>query len=124
MCRETLASTGLIAGTVLIGKFAWSGQVLLLPLALLFPLLWSLAPSRLIVAMIATGYFLAASRGLPQGVVNFYGSDEAYGYALWPAAAAGFVFVHTVGKGFRESRRRSERSRPRQAGDHHPTDCL
>ncbi|WP_426127965.1 conjugal transfer protein TraB [Pararhizobium sp. PWRC1-1] len=96
MGRETLTSVGLVAGAVFVGTCGWSGQVLFLPLALLFPLLWSLAPTRAAAALIATAYFLVASRGLPQGVVNFYGSGEGYGHGLWLIAAAGFVFVHTV----------------------------
>lgn len=96
MCREALTSIGLVAGAVFVGACGWSGQVLFLPLALLFPLLWSRAPSRTVAAMIAASYFLAASRSLPHGVANFYGSAEAYGWALWLVAAAGFVLVHTV----------------------------
>ncbi|WP_209855914.1 conjugal transfer protein TraB [Rhizobium herbae] len=96
MCRETLTSIGLVAGAVFVGTCGWSGQVLFLPLALLFPLLWSLAPTRTAAVMIAAAYFLAASRGLPQGVVNFYGSGEVHRHGLWLIAAAGFVVVHTV----------------------------
>jgi hypothetical protein len=96
MHREALVSIGVIAGAAIAGTSGWSGQVLWLPSALLFPLLWSLAPARTVAAMIAASYFLAASRGLPQGVANFYGSAEAYGWALWLMAAAGFVLVHTV----------------------------
>ncbi|WP_047462312.1 conjugal transfer protein TraB [Rhizobium rhizogenes] len=96
MHREVLGSIGLITAAAIVGTFGWSGKVQLLPLAILFPLVWSRAPSRVVAAMIAAAYFLAASRGLPQGVVNFYGSREAYGYALWLMAAAGFVFVHAV----------------------------
>jgi hypothetical protein len=96
MRREIRLSIGLIAGAAIAGTFGWSGQVLLLPLAILHPLLWSLAPSRAVAAMIAAAYFLAASRGLPQGVANFYGSGETYGYILWLIAAAGFVLVHAV----------------------------
>jgi Carbon-nitrogen hydrolase len=96
MRRETLGSIGLIAGSATAGTYGWSGQVLFLPLALFFPLLWSLAPARIVATIIATVYFLAASRGLPQGVANFYGSGGSYGYILWVIGAAGFVFVHTV----------------------------
>jgi hypothetical protein len=96
MCRETLTSIGLVAGAVFVGTCGWSGQVLLLPLTLLFPLLWSLAPTRTAAVMIAAAYFLAASRGLPQGVDNFYGSEKTYGHGLWLIAAAGFVLVHAV----------------------------
>ena len=61
------------------------GEVLALPLAVGFPALWALAPSRTAAAAVAAGYFLAASRGLPQGVMNFYGGGFEAGIALWLA---------------------------------------
>lgn len=70
--------------------------MLLLPLAMFFPLLWSMAPSRPIAALVAAGYFLAASRGLPQGVANFYAADLWPGLVLWVMASASFVIVHAV----------------------------
>lgn len=70
--------------------------MLLLPLALFFPLLWSKASSRSIAAFVAAGYFLAASRGLPQGVANFYSADLWPGLVLWVIASASFVIVHAV----------------------------
>ncbi len=79
-----------------VGAVAWSGEPRLLPLAVLFSALWALAPSRLGAIMVAAGYFLAASRGLPQGVVNFYGSGFGAGIALWFGAAATFVLVHGI----------------------------
>ncbi|MGY3613886.1 conjugal transfer protein TraB [Bradyrhizobium sp. USDA 10063] len=79
-----------------VGAVAWSGYALALPLACTFPTLWALAPSRLISAVVSAAYFLAASRALPQGVVNFYGTDLGVGIALWIAAAAIFVLVHAV----------------------------
>lgn len=63
---------------------------------MLFPALWAFAPSRLVVATVSAGYFLSASRGLPQGVANFYGSGFGAGIALWLAAASGFVLVHVA----------------------------
>lgn len=63
---------------------------------MLFPALWAFAPSRLVVATVSAGYFLSASRGLPQGVTNFYGSGFGAGIALWLAAASGFVLVHAA----------------------------
>jgi hypothetical protein len=86
----------LVAAAIVVGSFAWSGHVLALPLALAFPALWAFAPSRTASAAVSAGYFLAASRGLPQGVVNFYGSDFSVGIALWIGAAVAFVLVHTV----------------------------
>jgi hypothetical protein len=79
-----------------VGGLAWSGQALALPLACIFPLLWGFAPSRSVAAMVSAAYFLAASRGLPQGVVNFYDTDFSVGIALWLGAAAAFVLVHTL----------------------------
>lgn len=70
--------------------------MLLLPLATFFPLLWAMAPSRLIAALVAAGYFLAASRVLPQGVANFYAADLWPGLVLWVMASASFVIVHAV----------------------------
>ncbi len=46
--------------------------------------------------MVSAAYFLAASRGLPQGVVNFYGIDIGIGITLWVGAAAAFVLVHAL----------------------------
>jgi hypothetical protein len=60
---------------------------------MLFPALWALAPTRLSAALVAGGYFLAASLGLPQGVSNFYGAGFEAGIALWIAAS--FLFVAT-----------------------------
>lgn len=70
--------------------------MLLLPLAMFFPLLWSKAPSRTIATLAAAGYFLAASRGLPQGVANFYAADLWPGLVLWVIASASFVIAHAV----------------------------
>jgi hypothetical protein len=86
----------LIIASIGCGWIGWSGEDLLLPLAIFFPLLWSMAPSRSIAAVVAAGYFLAASRGLPQGVANFYAADLWPGLVLWVMASASFVIVHAV----------------------------
>jgi hypothetical protein len=91
-----LRAVALVAAAIVVGAVAWSGHALALPLVLAFPALWAFAPSRTASAAVSAGYFLAASRGLPQGVVNFYGSDFSVGIALWIGAAAIFVLVHTV----------------------------
>ena len=70
--------------------------MLLLPVAMIFPLPWAMAPSRPIAALVAAGYFLAASRGLPQGVANFYAADLWPGLLLWMVASVSFVVVHAV----------------------------
>ena len=86
----------MVIAAAVVGVVAWSGHALTLPLACAFPALWAFAPSRLASAAASAAYFLAASRGLPQGVVNFYGTDFGVGIALWIGAAAAFVLVHTM----------------------------
>lgn len=86
----------LVAAAVVIGLIGWSGDPRLLPAAMLFPALWALVPTRLATAFVAAGYFLAASRGLPQGVSNFYGAGFEAGIALWLAASSLFVVTHTL----------------------------
>ncbi|MGY3116170.1 hypothetical protein ACVWXQ_000105 [Bradyrhizobium sp. S3.14.4] len=86
----------MVVAAAAVGAAAWCGHALALPLACAFPTLWAFAPSRVISAGVSAAYFLAASRGLPQGVVNFYGTDFGVGIALWIGAAAIFVLVHAV----------------------------
>lgn len=86
----------LIIAAIAGGWVGWSGEVLLLPLAMFSPLLWAMAPSRSIAALVSASYFLAASRGLPQGVANFYAADLWPGLLLWVVASASFVIVHAV----------------------------
>lgn len=63
---------------------------------MIFPALWSLAGSRAGAALISAAYFLGASRGLPEGVSIFFGSDLLLGLLLWAAASLVFVSVHTA----------------------------
>ncbi|WP_371349219.1 conjugal transfer protein TraB [Ancylobacter sp. IITR112] len=84
----------LILIAALVGVIGWSGEPLALPLAMLFPALWAFARSRFVAALVAMAYFLAASRGLPQGVANFYASDMWPGVFLWLVASFAFVAVH------------------------------
>jgi hypothetical protein len=86
----------LIGLAIVAGIVGWSGHVLALPVAFLFPALWAFSHSRLVAAGVAAGYFLAASRGLPQGVANFYASDLWPGLLLWIAASSSFVGVHAA----------------------------
>lgn len=74
MRRDYIRSTLLIFASIVIGVVGWSGHVLLLPVALGFPVLWSTSQSRSVAALVSAAYFLAASRGLPQGVAAFYSS--------------------------------------------------
>ncbi|MDL2407626.1 conjugal transfer protein TraB [Rhizobium calliandrae] len=96
MRLEHLQSALSIAASIIVGMVGWSGHVLLLPVALAFPILWMLARTRLIAAFVAAGYFLAASWGLPQGVATFYFSDLWPGLLLWLCASLSFVGVHTI----------------------------
>lgn len=93
---EPWRSAGLILAACLVGSVAWSGEVLTLPVALLFPVLWAAVPSRMVTAAVAAGYFLSSSRGLPQGAAEFFGSSVWIGFALWIAAALPFVVVHAL----------------------------
>lgn len=96
MCRDYVRPTLLILASTVIGVVGWNGHVLLLPVALGFPVLWSIARTRLVSALVSAGYFLAASRGLPQGVATFYSFDIWPGLLLWLCASLSFVAVHTV----------------------------
>lgn len=86
----------LVAAAIACGWIGWSGNVLALPIVMIFPALWANAPSRVVAALVSAGYFLAASRGLPQGVANFYAADLGPGLLLWAAASTSFVFVHAA----------------------------
>lgn len=96
MRRDFVPSAILIAASITSGWIGWSGHVLHLPVACAFPLLWAKASNRFTAALLSAGYFLVASRGLPQGVVAFYASDLWPGLLLWLAASFSFVAVHTV----------------------------
>ncbi|OYX14950.1 MAG: hypothetical protein B7Z15_02225 [Rhizobiales bacterium 32-66-8] len=96
MAGETLFSAGLVAAGAVIGLVAWQGDPRLLPAAMLFPAIWSLAPYRAVASLASAAYFLAASRGLPQGVATFFASDLLTGIALWGIASIGFVLVHAT----------------------------
>lgn len=96
MRREFSRPALLVGLSVATGWIAWSGVALLLPVSLLFPVLWSIATSRKIAGLISAGYFLAASRGLPQGVAAFYQSDLWPGLLLWLCASLSFVAVHSI----------------------------
>ncbi len=94
--RPDLRTSLLTVSAIGAGWLAWSGFVLALPLSLAFPVVWSMAKSRKVAALVSGGYFLAASRGLPQGVAIFYGSDILPGILLWAVASSAFIFVHTL----------------------------
>jgi hypothetical protein len=91
------------------GWMGWSGRALLLPIAGAFPVLWSLAATRFQAAVISAAYFLAASRGLPRGVANFYSQDIWPGLLLWFVACSAYVAVHVVLWTNREGWRKSLR---------------
>lgn len=96
MHHEHLRTSILVALSTIAGLIGWSGHVLLIPIAAAFPMLWSLARTRPQAAIVSAAYFLAASRGLPQGVANFYGQDIWPGLLLWLVASSAFVTVHSV----------------------------
>ncbi|WP_273772451.1 conjugal transfer protein TraB [Brucella intermedia] len=86
----------LIVAAIACGWVGWSGYVLALPVAMMFPALWALSYSRMVAALVSAGYFLAASRGLPLGVANFFAADLWPGLLLWLAASVSFVVVHAA----------------------------
>ncbi|MEZ0213393.1 MAG: conjugal transfer protein TraB [Xanthobacteraceae bacterium] len=86
----------LVIAAVAVGWIGWSGHVLTLPLAMLFPALWAWAPNRVTAAAVSMGYFLSSSRGLPQGVSAFYAADIWPGLGLWIGASCLFVGVHAA----------------------------
>ncbi|WP_457584537.1 conjugal transfer protein TraB [Ensifer canadensis] len=96
MRREQGLVVGLVALSVTAGWVGWSGKVLLLPVAFAFPVLWSQAPTRIAAVLVSAGYFLAASRGLPQGVATYYAVDLWSGILPWATASFAFVAVHTA----------------------------
>ncbi|WP_221178533.1 hypothetical protein, partial [Pseudomonas fluorescens] len=65
MTRDRWRVALLILLSIAVGAVGWSGEALLLPTAMLFPLLWAQSPSRLVAGAVSAGYFLTASRGLP-----------------------------------------------------------
>lgn len=96
MRRDHFQPALLIAAAIFAGAVGWSGHVLLLPVALAFPILWARAQTRSVAALVSAGYFLTASRGLPQGVATFYSSDLWPGLLLWLCASLSFVAVHAI----------------------------
>lgn len=96
MRRELFRTGVLVALSTSAGWIGWSSDVLLLPVTATFPMLWSLARTRLQATAISAAYFLAASRGLPQGVANFFSSDIWLGLLLWLVASSAFVAVHSL----------------------------
>lgn len=96
MRRDHIRTAALTALAITAGWIGWSGQVLLLPVAFAFPVLWANARNRAAAGLVSAGYFLAASRGLPQGVATFYTSDLWPGLLLWLVASFTFVGVHTL----------------------------
>lgn len=81
---------------IVTGVVGWSGHVVALPLAFAFPALWAFSGTRPVAAGVSAAYFLATSRGLPQGAANFYASDLWPGLLLWFAASLSFVVVHAA----------------------------
>ena len=96
MRHDCFQPVPLIAVSIVAGIVGWSGHILLLPTALAFPILWARAQTRWVAALVSAEYFLAASRGLPQGVATFYSSDLWPGLLLWLCASVSFVGVHTA----------------------------
>ena len=96
MRRDVMMTAVLVPLAVVVGTIGWSGQAPLLPAATFFPLLWARSPTRIAAALVAAGYFLAASRGLPVGVGQFFSADLWVGLCFWIVAASSFVAVYAA----------------------------
>ena len=104
-----IRSVVLVSAACIVGGTAWSNQVLALPVAVLFPALWASAPTRMVAAAVSAGYFLAASRGLPQGVAEFFDSSVSVGFLFWIAGSLPFVIIHALAWTARKGWRRAGR---------------
>ncbi len=96
MTPDRVRLLSLMAYSAAVGRIAWSGHLLAIPASAVFPLLWSKARTRPQAAAVSVSYFLAASRGLPEGVSNFYALNIWPGLLLWLIASFAFVLVHTM----------------------------
>lgn len=100
MRRESWISAshavGLSSLSAAIAVFAWNGEAIALPLALIFPLIWSRAKTRLAAALISCSYFLVASRALPLSVAEYFKADIHLGLGVWIASAFPFVLLHIL----------------------------
>lgn len=92
--NKLVLPTCLVGLAACVGVFAWTGDPRTIPLSMAFPLLWSQARSRATAVLVSAGYFLAASRGLPQGVANYYGTSGWLGFVLWLFASSAFVLAY------------------------------
>ncbi|OYV74901.1 MAG: hypothetical protein B7Z66_14920, partial [Chromatiales bacterium 21-64-14] len=81
------ALTGLGAA---VGALSWGPHWWQLGLAVLLPALWSASGSRRGAWVVATAYYLGATRGLPAGAGMFFAGQPAalaWGYGWWLADA-------------------------------------
>ena len=62
----------------------------------------------MVAAAVSAGYFLAASRGLPQGAAEFFGSSVSVGFLFWIAGSVPFVIIHALAWTARKGWRRAE----------------
>ena len=73
------------------GTLAWAGHAELLPLALILPAAWALAPCRLCAGAVAFVYHVAAARDVPQGAAIFFGTADVSGWFL--VIGAGLLYA-------------------------------
>lgn len=71
--------------------FSWGHDQLafVIVVAVAFPVVLFLAPSRFVAFVFALAYFLLASRGIPHGVGVFFNTEDSplFGWGLWLGAA-------------------------------------
>lgn len=73
------------------GALAWDGHAELLPLALILPAAWALAPGRICAGAVAFVYHVAAARDVPQGAAIFFGTADISGWFL--VIGAGLLYA-------------------------------
>ncbi len=90
-----------VLSAAILGWFAWGSFDVgwVQSVALLMPVIWAAAPSRIHAGLIVMAYTSAASRGLISGIAVYFDTYLVYGFLLWLAAnvlpgLAGFVCWH------------------------------
>lgn len=73
---------------LLLSTVAWSGDIRLMPLAGLLPVLWSIAPTRSKATVLALGYHAGASWALIAGIIRVLDTGAFSAIALWLLGSA------------------------------------
>lgn len=104
--KNSSLSVAYAAVSFLCGYAAWSGSVALLPLSWGFVILWALSQTRVSAFIVALMYYLAASRGMPEGAALFFSDPSevpvyAIGVLLWLLSGSTLASVWALSWGRR-----------------------